>query len=218
MLLERGGKILANQFKKTFCVAMMTGLIGSTTIMTLPDSITASASSGYTLKNGKLISTKTKKTVKGYKFYKSTLYKNGTKYTGTYKGLRYKSGKKFNGAYKGIRYKSGKKLTGAYKGIQYINSQYYTGTKSGITYKAGKVVSATNVNKVDNTAIVYVKDQPLLKALNDLLGRNNLTQNITVADLRSFKGTLFLNGDTDERETFGMFDIEDSTTCILYQY
>ncbi|RPJ94549.1 leucine-rich repeat domain-containing protein [Rummeliibacillus sp. TYF005] len=184
---------MANKFYKATCITLMTGLIaaGSATAMATLDTTTAVAKSIYKVKNSKLISIKTGKVVKGFKVFKSTLYKNGKKYTGVYKGYLYKSGKKFTGSYNGYQYKKGAK---------------FTGRKDNITYKYGKVVSAKNVSKVAKTAIVYFEDKNLLHTLNDLMGRKNLSQNIKVADLRNLKGTLDLKGDTDEREYFGMMD------------
>jgi hypothetical protein len=215
---------LNRRLNKAISITMITGLIGTATILATPDSSAVFAKSVYQVKNGKLVSAKTGKIVRGYKVYKSILYKNGKKYTGSYKNYRYKSGKKLTGSYNGYLYKNGtkltgtyngylykngKKLTGAYNGYQYKSGKKLTGTKDGITYQDGKVVSAQNVEKVSNTAIVYVQDTHLLNRLNEIMGHKNLTQNMKVADLRNLKGTLSLDGDTDEREMFGMFDIEN---------
>ncbi|WP_312756069.1 immunoglobulin-like domain-containing protein [Rummeliibacillus suwonensis] len=101
--------------------------------------VSASAKTTYKVSNGKLVNAKTKKAIKGYKFYKSVLYKDGKKLTGTYKGKYYKSGKLFTGTTSyGNYYKSGVKFTGKKGNVYYKNGKKFTGTTSyGYYYKNG---------------------------------------------------------------------------------
>ncbi|MGG0657733.1 immunoglobulin-like domain-containing protein [Rummeliibacillus pycnus] len=99
---------------------------------------TASAKTTYKVSKGKLVDAKTKKAVKGYKSYKSVLYKDGKAYTGTYKGKYYKSGKLFTGLVSKTYYKNGVKATATYKGVYYKAGKAFTGTTSyGNYYKDG---------------------------------------------------------------------------------
>lgn len=133
--------------------------------------LSASAKTTYKLSNGKLVNAKTKKAIKGYKVYKSVLYKDGKKYTGTYKAKYYKSGKLFTGkTSKGVYYKAGKKFTGTTSyGYYYKNGVRYTGkTTSGIYYKNGKKFNGTTtagyyyINGKRAEGIVVVKGVDVL--------------------------------------------------------
>lgn len=100
--------------------------------------LSASAKTTYKVSKGKLVNAKTKKAIKGYKTYKSVLYKDGKKYTGTYKAKYYKSGKLFTGLVGKTYYKKGVKATGTYKGVYYKKGKAFTGTTSyGNYYKNG---------------------------------------------------------------------------------
>lgn len=120
--------------------------------------LSASAKTTYKVSNGKLVNAKTKKAIKGYKVYKSVLYKDGKKFTGkTSKGVYYKAGKKFTGKTSyGYYYKNGKRFNGTTSyGYYYINGKRAEGIVVvkgvDVLYKNGKVVA-------DKTAPVITID------------------------------------------------------------
>lgn len=99
----------------------------------------ASAATTYKIKSGKLVNAKTGKVVKGYKTYKSVLYKDGKKYTGLRSGKYYKAGVLSTGTYKGVKYKKGVKFTGiSTNGKYYKNGKLGTGTYKNVKYKNGE--------------------------------------------------------------------------------
>ncbi|MBK3494792.1 hypothetical protein JFL43_07955 [Viridibacillus sp. YIM B01967] len=129
-----------------------TVLTGSFAVTGASDKAFAKAATVKVLK-GKLVSVKTGKVVKGYKSYKSVVYKNGVKFTGVYKSTYYKVGKKATGTYKNVYYKTGKaftgvanktyykagkKATGTYKNVYYKTGKAYTGVVNNTYYKTGK--------------------------------------------------------------------------------
>lgn len=131
-------------------------LLGATLITSsvVPGALTADAATSKVkkiitgvkvTKSGKLISTKTGKSVKGIVSYKGKVYKNGKKASGVVGGYYYKNGKKATGLSKGVYYKNGVKGTGTYKGILYSKGKKAQGLVKGIYYKAGK--KATSVIK-----------------------------------------------------------------------
>ncbi|WP_397537220.1 Ig-like domain-containing protein [Rummeliibacillus pycnus] len=113
---------------------------------------TASAKTTYKVSNGKLVNAKTKKAIKGYKSYKSVLYKDGKKFTGLYSNRYYKNGVKATGTYKNTYYVKGVKkvTTGTYAGAYYVNGvkKVTTGTYAGAYYVNGvkKVTTGTYNN------------------------------------------------------------------------
>ena len=107
---------------------------------------TASAKNTHKISHGKLIDSKTHKTIKGYKVFKSNLYKNGKKFSGNYKGKYYKFGKAFTGEVGHRYYKHGEKFTG--KGN--LNRYYFNGVLANgiyelngknVQFKNGKIVA-----------------------------------------------------------------------------
>ena len=113
--------------------------LGASVVATAVAPGAASAATTYKLKSGKLVNAKTGKVVKGYKVYKSTLYKDGKKAKGyvTSGKVLYKNGKKFTGLRSAKYYKAGKVATGTYKGVYYKTGKKFTGLKSGVYYKSG---------------------------------------------------------------------------------
>ncbi|WP_010302306.1 hypothetical protein [Kurthia senegalensis] len=113
--------------------------LGASVVATAVAPGAASAATTYKLKSGKLVNAKTGKVVKGYKVYKSTLYKDGKKAKGyvTFNKVLYKDGKKFTGLRSAKYYKAGKLATGTFKGVYYKTGKKFTGLKSGVYYKAG---------------------------------------------------------------------------------
>lgn len=98
-------------------------LTGSFAVTGATDTASAATATYKLSKTGKLVSAKTGKVVKGYKTYKSVLYKDGKKFTGVYNKTYYKSGKKATGTYKNVYYKTGKAFTGV------ANKTYYKAGK-----------------------------------------------------------------------------------------
>ena len=113
--------------------------LGASVVATAVAPGAASAATTYKLKSGKLVNAKTGKVVKGYKVYKSTLYKDGKKAKGyvTSGKVLYKDGKKHTGLRSAKYYKAGKLATGTFKGVYYKTGKKFTGLKSGVYYKAG---------------------------------------------------------------------------------
>lgn len=124
--------------------------------------VSASAKTTYKVSNGKLVNAKTKKAIKGYKSYKSVLYKDGKKFTGTYKGKNYKSGKLFTGTTSyGNYYKNGVKFTGKTStGTYYKNGKKFNGTTSyGYYYINGK--RAEGIVVVKGVDVLYKNGKPV---------------------------------------------------------
>lgn len=124
--------------------------------------VSASAKTTYKVSKGKLVNAKTKKAIKGYKSYKSVLYKDGKKFTGTYKGKYYKSGKLFTGTTSyGNYYKNGVKFTGkTSKGTYYKNGKKFNGTTSyGYYYINGK--RAEGIVVVKGVDVLYKNGKPV---------------------------------------------------------
>ncbi|RPJ96788.1 hypothetical protein CW357_03125 [Rummeliibacillus sp. TYF005] len=142
--------------KSAAALALGTSVITSAVVA---GDLSASAKTTYKVSNGKLVNAKTKKAIKGYKVYKSVLYKDGKKFTGTYKAKYYKAGKLFTGVvnktyykkgvkatavYKGVYYKKGKAFTGITSyGNYYENGVKFTGKKGNVYYKNGKKFTGT---------------------------------------------------------------------------
>lgn len=96
--------------KKRLKMNTLSPIILSTVLIASTVSVgEAQAASKYKLKNGVLVVSKTEKKASGYATYKSALYSNGKKFTGTYKGAYYTSGMKrvATGAYKNAYYVKG---------------------------------------------------------------------------------------------------------------
>jgi trimeric autotransporter adhesin len=107
----------------------------------------ASAATTYKIKSGKLVNAKTGKVIKGYKTYKSVLYKDGKKYTGLRSGKYYKAGVLATGTYKGVKYKKGAKFTGvSTNGKFYKNGVLGTGTYKNVKYKKGVEFTGVSTN------------------------------------------------------------------------
>ncbi|RIJ63899.1 hypothetical protein [Rummeliibacillus sp. POC4] len=109
--------------------------------------LSASAKTTYKVSKGKLVNAKTKKAIKGYKVYKSVLYKDGKKFTGLHSKRYYKAGVKATGTYKGAYYVKGvKKIeTGTYKGVYYKKGVKATGYYKKAYYVKGKKVVDTGI-------------------------------------------------------------------------
>ncbi|MBK3497132.1 hypothetical protein JFL43_20310 [Viridibacillus sp. YIM B01967] len=124
-------------------------LTGSFAVTGATDTASAKAAT-VKVSKGKLVTAKTGKVVKGYKTYKSVLYKDGKKFSGVYKNTYYKTGKKATALYKGTYYKSGKKGTGLYKNVYYKNGKkgdgfYGTGSAKK-WYQDGKLLTGLGKN------------------------------------------------------------------------
>lgn len=94
---------------------------------------------------GILVNSQTNKVVKGYKFYKGKLYKEGKKLTGLYKKKYYYKGVKATGTYKGAYYYKGVKkvTTGLYKGEFYKKGTLNVGL---VLYKGKYYFNASLAN------------------------------------------------------------------------
>jgi trimeric autotransporter adhesin len=123
--------------------------LGASVVATAAAPGAASAATTYKIKSGKLVNAKTGKVVKGFKTYKSVLYKDGKKYKGLRGGKFYIAGKLGSGKYQGVRYQKGIKFTGVSKadGKFYKNGVLGTAVYKDVKYKKG--VPFTGVSTAD---------------------------------------------------------------------
>lgn len=119
--------------------AIVLGVSVLTTAVVVPGGDSSAKAIHKLTNKGILVNSQTNKVVKGYKFYKGKLYKNGKKLTGFYKKKYYSKGVKATGTYKGTYYYKGVKkvTTGLYKGYYYKNGVKATGTYKGAYYVKG---------------------------------------------------------------------------------
>lgn len=101
---------------------------------------TASAKTTCKVLKGKLVNSKSKKAIAGFKVYNSVLYKNGKTFTGIYKGKFYKEGQLYTGVVDKTFYQKGLKATKVFKGIYYKKGKAFTGVVGKYYFKNGKVI------------------------------------------------------------------------------
>ncbi len=125
-------KTFAQKFTKS-AAALALGASVLTTAVVATDS-TASAKDSHKISHGKLINSKSHKTVKGYKVFKSKLYKNGVKFSGNYKGKYYKVGNLYSGVKNKTLYKKGEAFTGEVGHCYYKHGKKFTGKTKADRY------------------------------------------------------------------------------------
>ncbi|MGE7624595.1 hypothetical protein ACQKMD_16520 [Viridibacillus sp. NPDC096237] len=136
-----------------------------------------------TVTKGKLVSVKTGKAIKGYKSFKSVLYKDGNKFTGLYKKTYYKAGAKGTGIYKKVYYNAGKKGNGLF-GTGSVKKWYQDGKElTGIESTSGKLyikgIVANGVFLYQGTKKLYKNGFVVSTTVDSVKVINNTTVEVT---------------------------------------
>ncbi|WP_146549710.1 MULTISPECIES: DUF5011 domain-containing protein [Rummeliibacillus] len=108
---------------------------------------TASAKTTHKVLKGKLVNSKNKKVIAGFKVYNSVLYKNGKTFTGIYKGKYYKEGQLYTGVVSKTFYQKGVAATKVFKGVYYKKGKCFTGTVGKYYFKSGKKFKGSKEGK-----------------------------------------------------------------------